>query len=48
MEGICHHGLVSESGTRGLKETGSCQKQKSTSGPSTSAADVERVRESFQ
>ena len=31
-----------------FKETGSCQKQKSTGRPSTSAADVERVRESFQ
>uniref|UniRef100_UPI0035901D9E thioredoxin domain-containing protein 17 isoform X4 n=1 Tax=Myxine glutinosa TaxID=7769 RepID=UPI0035901D9E len=31
-----------------FKETGSCQKQKSTGRPRTSAADVERVRESFQ
>ena len=34
---------------KGFKETGSCQKQKSTGRPSsTSAADDERVRESFQ
>ena len=31
-----------------FNETGSCQKQKSTGRPSTGAADVERVRESFQ
>ena len=33
---------------KGFQETGSCQKQKSTGRPSTSAADVERVCESFQ
>ena len=31
-----------------FKENGSCQKQKSTGRPSTSEADVERVRESFR